>query len=168
MVTQYYNTLGVRQYASKEEVKKAFRLKAKTLHPDVSENPETQLEFLKVQQAYEMLMKYSVEELIAMETLLKQQQNKTKPSGYAPPRPEKKVDPNYQKFTVKQDTRLKYIKILFMFMLSITVLCLPFTLFVDEKDLNNYVFFTSFSIVILCGILYTKGMREKYNPNKTY
>lgn len=167
MVTQYYNILGVRQYASKDEVKKAFRLKAKTLHPDVSENPESQLEFLKVQQAYEMLMKYSVEELITMEYLHSQQKTQ---QNYTPQRPraQKKIDPNFQKFTLKQDTRLKYIKNLFIFMLSLTMLCLPLTFFIDEKELNPYVFFTSFSIIFICGILYTKGMREKYNPNKTY
>lgn len=164
MVTQYYSILGVRQYASKNEIKKAYRVKAKTLHPDVCEHPESQLEFLKVQQAYELLMKFSTEELISMERFQQQRPSYTPPK----PKPKRKRNPNYEKFVLKQDIRLRYIKNLFIFMLSLTVLCMPLTLFMEEKELNYYIFFGSFTILIICGILYTKGMREKYNPNKSY
>ncbi len=170
MVTQYYSILGVRQYASKDEVKKAFRSKIKTLHPDVSQNPNSQQEFLQVQQAYEVLMKYSLEEIIIIELLQNKQQKQQPPPQANPPRPKKpkQRDANFEKFTLKQDTRLKYIKTLFIVMLSVTILCSPLTFFIDEQALNKYVFFLNYGTFFMFGILYTKGIRDKYNPNKHY
>ncbi len=51
----YYSLLGVPKDATKREIKKAFREKAKKYHPDVNKDPGAEAEFKKYAAAYEVL-----------------------------------------------------------------------------------------------------------------
>ncbi len=51
----YYGILGVRQNASADEIKKAYRRLARELHPDVNPSEEAQERFKDVTAAYEVL-----------------------------------------------------------------------------------------------------------------
>jgi molecular chaperone DnaJ len=52
----YYDVLGVTKGASAEEIKKAYRQKAKELHPDRNQdNPESEAQFKEANEAYEVL-----------------------------------------------------------------------------------------------------------------
>lgn len=53
-MANYYQILGVSQDASQESIRKAFRLKAKALHPDVNQGLSS-TEFLRVNEAYQLL-----------------------------------------------------------------------------------------------------------------
>lgn len=53
-MTDYYEVLGVSRDASEAEIKKAYRKKARTLHPDVA-GAEKEEEFKEVSMAYEVL-----------------------------------------------------------------------------------------------------------------
>ena len=54
-MNDYYGDLGVARDASAEEIKRAYRRKARKLHPDVNPGPEAEAEFKKVSQAYDVL-----------------------------------------------------------------------------------------------------------------
>ncbi len=52
----YYDVLGVSKSASSDDIKKAFRRKAKELHPDRnSDNPDAESQFKEANEAYDIL-----------------------------------------------------------------------------------------------------------------
>ena len=51
----YYALLGISRDASADEVKRAYRRRARKYHPDVSKEPEAEERFKEVQEAYEVL-----------------------------------------------------------------------------------------------------------------
>jgi len=51
----YYQTLGVSRDADADAIKKAFRAKARKLHPDVSKDPDAGKKFSELNEAYEVL-----------------------------------------------------------------------------------------------------------------
>jgi len=52
----YYDVLGISKGASADEIKKAFRKKAKELHPDRnSDNPNAESQFKEANEAYDVL-----------------------------------------------------------------------------------------------------------------
>jgi molecular chaperone DnaJ len=53
--TDYYELLGVARGASAAELKQSFRSLARTLHPDVSSEPDAERRFREVAEAYEVL-----------------------------------------------------------------------------------------------------------------
>src|SRR5580765_7573872 len=53
----YYELLGVSRTSDEAEIKKAFRRLARTLHPDVSTEPDAEQRFKEVVEAYEVLSK---------------------------------------------------------------------------------------------------------------
>jgi molecular chaperone DnaJ len=59
----YYDLLGLERTAGEAEIKRAFRQKARELHPDVSAAPDAQERFREVVEAYEVLSKPETRQL---------------------------------------------------------------------------------------------------------
>ncbi len=54
-MVNYYDILGIPVHATGEDIKKAFRAKAKLFHPDVNNSPEAGRLFQLMNEAYEIL-----------------------------------------------------------------------------------------------------------------
>ncbi len=56
MAQDYYETLGLKKGASKEEIKKAYKKLAKKYHPDLNrDNPDAEAKFKEINEAYSTL-----------------------------------------------------------------------------------------------------------------
>ena len=52
----YFHILGLEIGAGENEIRKAFRAKAKQFHPDVNSDDDARQKFIEVQQAYSFLI----------------------------------------------------------------------------------------------------------------
>lgn len=58
MVSDYYRLLGLREGCSLDEVKRAYRTKARLYHPDLNHNANAPELFIRATEAYEFLLNH--------------------------------------------------------------------------------------------------------------
>lgn len=51
----YYSTLGLKKDASQDDIQKAYRKLARKFHPDVNKDPQAEVKFKEIGEAYEVL-----------------------------------------------------------------------------------------------------------------
>lgn len=57
-ISEYYQILEISQGSTIDEVKKAYRLKAREFHPDLNHSPDAKEKFILATEAYEFLVSY--------------------------------------------------------------------------------------------------------------
>jgi Mg2+ and Co2+ transporter CorA len=57
-IHEYYQVLGLKSDSSIEEIKKAYRKKARECHPDINPAPDAKDLFIRLTEAYEFLVTY--------------------------------------------------------------------------------------------------------------
>ncbi len=57
-VADYYDILGIPPSSSIDEIKKAYRKKAREFHPDINHSPDAKDIFISITEAYEFLLTY--------------------------------------------------------------------------------------------------------------
>ncbi len=55
-LTDYYRILDIPVDSSIEEIKKAYRVKARAYHPDINHSPDAKDMFIEATEAYEFLI----------------------------------------------------------------------------------------------------------------
>jgi hypothetical protein len=70
-LTDYFEILGIPQNSSTDEIKKAYRRKARLYHPDVNPAPDAKDHFISATEAYEFLIAYH-DKLISDDQAFKQ------------------------------------------------------------------------------------------------
>src|SRR5450759_179810 len=55
-LTDYYEILGLPSDSSVEEIKRAYRIKARLYHPDINPAPDAKDNFIRITEAYEFLI----------------------------------------------------------------------------------------------------------------
>lgn len=55
-LAEYYNVLGLPVNSSIDDIKRAYRLKARMYHPDINHSPDAKDKFILATEAYEFLM----------------------------------------------------------------------------------------------------------------
>jgi hypothetical protein len=58
LIADYYSVLGLHSGCTLEDIKKAYRCKAREYHPDLNHSPEAKDMFIGVTEAYEFLITY--------------------------------------------------------------------------------------------------------------
>jgi hypothetical protein len=53
---EYFSVLDLREDATADEIKKAYRIKARQYHPDINHAPEARDKFIEATEAYEFLL----------------------------------------------------------------------------------------------------------------
>jgi curved DNA-binding protein CbpA len=56
LISEYYNILGIPLNSSLEDIKKAYRNKARLYHPDINRTPGAKEKFIEATEAYDFLM----------------------------------------------------------------------------------------------------------------
>jgi hypothetical protein len=56
MSNSYYDILGIQTDATEVEIRRAYRRMAKLFHPDVNKAPDAEQQFLKIKNAYDVLL----------------------------------------------------------------------------------------------------------------
>jgi hypothetical protein len=90
ILADYYKILGLPLNSSVEEIKRAYRKKARMYHPDINHSPDAKDLFIRVTEAYDFLLnihdKTTGDEQVfnqAMENWKKYRQNRSRQRAYA-------------------------------------------------------------------------------------
>lgn len=166
MIHNYHQILGVSLTANKEEIKKAYRKKAKLYHPDLNSSPQSKEQFQQLLTAYHTLLKHPVN------TTPLPQRPKTAsiPKYQSPPKEpvsEPQYSPGFEAF-LKQQRQLAQL----LYIVLLCLLCSPILfilLIVTDVPLNtSYIRSFVVGYLGLAFIIYLVGRTRETRGYKKF
>ncbi|NVO01413.1 MAG: DnaJ domain-containing protein [Bacteroidetes bacterium] len=171
-MSNYYQILGVSQEATIDEIRKAYRIRAKLFHPDINKNENSKLKFQIINEAYQTLidpqkrkwydfkLKYGTTRVIPQKETPKQRDARRSSirNQYS-----REYDFKYAQARRKEREEAKYVKtlvdkVLFYIMMLFGILAcffgtthLIFDRWEGLKDLTGVLFGVSFLFLLIYG-----------------
>ncbi len=183
MLSKYYKILDLPYGASQEQIKKAYRKKAKHLHPDVSNSPESSAKFQEVHKAYLALTSNEQPTDLGLKTKKYKytpkaptdpkeykwwyQETRKKAREYRSQQNEKySNDPTYIAFRKKQRKLAYLLGALLFFILGAPLVFGTVYIFSENIDLELWL---GFAVIYLCSfiIFFIGRKRSLRGPYKT-
>lgn len=155
MQYNYYRILEVGQNASIPEIKRAYRMKAKTLHPDRNKSPKAAEAFHVVQQAYETLANPAKRNRYDIRLNFRTNQTPPRATSYADPRTRRSHYAHDEEMRRKADEKRfnpHPILLASLFASAVAVGVLSVTVMVfqyNKGDMPWYTFFALLPAVVL-------------------
>jgi curved DNA-binding protein CbpA len=165
MPVDYYKILGISQNATPEQIRQAYRTKAKMYHPDINKNPDAKILFQLLNEAYQILMNpekkrwYDFKLKYPSTTGMKPQPDKKRPSTYES---YYKAYTRYQQEEQEEKEYGKYRKtlldnFLFYFLVVSGFLAILFSAIdlvtdkVNQKNMSGMIFGVWFLFILFLG-----------------
>jgi DnaJ-class molecular chaperone len=165
-ITDYYNVLGLLPNSSVEEIKKAYRKKARLYHPDINPSPDAKDLFICVTEAYEFLIsnfqKLNTDDQAyhqAMEDWRKYRQDRSRKRAHA-----------YARTSYNSFTNTKFYKTTRIFDGTTVVICFLTSIMIIGFTIYGYIFrlrhpqpdledpsFITFILLLSMGLLFFAG-----------
>ena len=172
-----YKILGVPKTATKEEIKKAYRKLTYSLHPDISKTRETEKEWIRVNEAYEILSdpdaKYAYDHAQTTEKETKKINFMDDPMGYT----------NFDGFDIEVDKK-SFIQITennfdefvkkdgdYLFLVYTSLLCSHCNVIIDwfEEFKNEQTAYLHFGVIdTSSSAALAKSLGAEYMPSLIY
>lgn len=181
-VSDYYQLLGLPYGSSPDEIKKAYRHKARLYHPDINPEPEAKNKFILVTEAYEFLIanynKISNKEddyLQAMEDWRKYRQDRSRKRATAYARSSYS---NFKNTRFYKTTRI-FDRTTIYFSFAISIMVLAYTIFgyayrlkhpipgLENPSVFTFLMLLSLGIVFfIVSFIYLKADQEASKKRK--
>jgi len=175
--SEYFELLGLKTNASLDDIKKAYRQKARLYHPDINHAPDAKEKFILVTEAYEFLIANydnvkSDEEAFrqAMEDWRKYRQNRSRQRAHAYAQSSYirfKATKFYKTTRIFDATRIIFSLVLSIMIILYTIIGYIYRLRNPIPDLENPSIF-SFMMLLIMGmiffivsLIYLKAYQEK-------
>lgn len=136
-MNEYYEILGLSRDAGIDDIKKAYRKKAKILHPDINKSEGAAEDFILVNEAYEMLLEYktwSLEKIAQywQQTAARRQQEARKRAAYNA----RKSYKDFKKSKTYQSANMMFYFFDFLFFVTGIVIMIIPLVFADFSELE--------------------------------
>ena len=181
-ISDYYKVLGLSQGSTADEIKKAYRKKARECHPDINPSPDAKDIFIRVTEAYEFLLTYrekivsdeeSYQQVMEEWRKYRQDRSRRRARVYAQASYTRFKNTNFYKTTrIFDGTTIIFSLIVSIMVLVITVLGYIYRIHhplpgVENPSVSILITFVIFGMILfVISFIYLKAYVESSQKNK--
>lgn len=181
-ISDYYKVLGLSPGSTADEIKKAYRKKARECHPDINPSPDAKDIFIRVTEAYEFLLTYrekivsdeeSYQQVMEEWRKYRQDRSRRRARVYAQASYTRFKNTNFYKTTrIFDGTTIIFSLIVSIMVLVITVLGYIYRIHhplpgVENPSVSILITFVIFGMILfVISFIYLKAYVESSQKNK--